>query len=336
MKLRLVLVTLFVSAFWIAGCSALTPPTPTPTPAPTDVPTVAPTATTAATAVPPTAANPLPQAIGFALTKSQGAHSLKYDFNQTLTFVQDGKTQVLPVLSLKGVDSTLNRQVTLSGTTSDTHEQLTYDVVVLGQDVYIKGINGVTGVDPKQWYQLPPEAQQGVRQLPSAIGLLASFTPAEMGKAEFASTGSESLNNQTCTVWTAKNDQFAQALIGLTPDSDLTKQMGTIDLTEVKLWTCADGYINQLTGNVVGHQPDNKANTATLALHFLMSNFDEALKVDAPTGALPFPTQPPQATETGAAGSPTGAAGTPSAGATATGAATPTTAAAKPTASPTP
>src|SRR5437868_12236385 len=100
MKFRLLVVTVLISAFWIAGCSVLTPPTPTPTPAPTDVPTAVPTATVAATAVPQgtaTSANLPPQAISFALTKSQGAHSLKYDFSQTLTFVQDGKTQVLPV-----------------------------------------------------------------------------------------------------------------------------------------------------------------------------------------------------------------------------------------------
>jgi hypothetical protein len=86
---------------------------------------------------------------------------------------------------------------------------------------------------------------------------------------------------------------------------------------------------------VIGHSPDNKANTATLALHFLLSNFDEALKIDPPTGALPFPTQQPQPTE--ALPKPTDAAATPSAGATSTGgAATPTNAATSPTTSPTP
>lgn len=304
MKFRLFVIACFLSVFLVAGCSALTPPTPTPTPAPTTAPTDVPTATplppptvNPATATP---ANTLPQAISFALNKTQDAKSLKYDFQQGLTIVKDGKTQELPVLVLQGSDSTLNRQVTISGTTSDTKEFITYEVIVLGQDAYIRGVTGVTNVDPKKWYALPEAAQAGIRQLPSARGLIASFAPEDVGNAEFTSAGTETLNGEACTIWDAKNAAGAQAMIGVAGDSEMKKQVGEIDTTVVKLWTCADGFIHQLLGEVQGHAADNKANTVKVSLHFLMSDFDQAIKIDPPAEFDPFPTPPPQTQPTAA------------------------------------
>lgn len=305
MKFRLFVIACFVSVFLIAGCSALTPPTPTPTPAPTALPTDVPTATALPQPTKPSATatqpNPLPQAIAFALNKTQDARSLKYDFKQGLTIVQDGKTQEIPVLVLAGADSTLNRQVTISGTTSDTNEFITYEVIVLGEDAYIRGVTGVDNVDPKKWYALPEAAQAGVRQLPSARGLIASFSPEDVGKAEFKSAGSEVLNEENCTVWQASNEPFAQVLMGVSADSELKKQVGEIDTTEVKLWTCADGFIHQLLGSVQGHSADNKANTVKVTLSFVMRDFNLAIKIDPPAEFLPFPTRQPQAQPTEAA-----------------------------------
>lgn len=299
MNFRILLTTSIAAAFLIAGCTALTPPTPTPTPAPTAVPTAVPTAT----ALPPTkpaatatTANALPQAIAFALNKTQEVRSLKYDFQQLLTVVQDGKTQEIPMLSLKGQDSTLNRQVSLKGTT-ESNELISYDVVVLGEEAYIRGITGVTGVDPTKWYSLPPAAQAGVRQLPSARGLIASFSPEDVGKAEFKSVGKQELDQENCTIWEAQNKPLAQALLGVGADSPLKKQVGEIDTTEVKLWTCADGYIHQLTGTLTGRSAANPANTVKLTLNFVMSDFNLALKIDPPTEFGQLPTPPPQTQE---------------------------------------
>jgi hypothetical protein len=220
---------------------------------------------------------------------------MKFEFASDVTLLQGGQTKKVPGLALKGSDSTLNRQVTISGTTSDTNEFITYEVVVLGADVYIKGLGG-NGLNEKQWYQLPEAAQAGVRRLPTARGLIASFGAEDVAKALFKAEGRETLDDATCSVWSAQSPQFAQTLIGVTAESDLKKQLGEIDKTEFKLWTCADGYIHLMTGQVEGHSAENKENKATVTLRFQMNSFDEALKIQAPTGALPFPSAPPQPT----------------------------------------
>jgi hypothetical protein len=219
---------------------------------------------------------------------------LKYDFAQELTLVQDGKTNRVPVLTLSGLDSTLDRQLKISGTTSDTNEFITYDVVVIGAEAYIKGVTGVPGVNPAEWYALPEAAQAGVRRLPSARGLIASFSPEDVGKARFQSMGSETLDELTCTVWSAQNPTFAQSLLGMAEESELRKQMAEISRTELKLWTCADGYIHRMTGEVQGPSEQNAADSVTLTLRFELSNFNEALKIEPPPDVNPFPTTPPQ------------------------------------------
>lgn len=306
MKLRALLVSCLIPAgILLAGCGGIFPtatPTPTATPLPTGTPTAAPTAPPTATRPKPTATdeNTLPPAIAFALNKTQNAHSMKFEFASDVTLLQGGQTKKVPGLALKGADSTLNREVTISGTSNDTNEFITYEVVVLGDDVYIKGLTG-NGLNGNQWYQLPEEAQAGVRRLPTARGLIASFTPEDVAKAQFKAEGSETLDEQTCSVWSAQVPQFAQALIGVTAESDLKKQLGEIDKTEFKLWTCADGFIHLLTGQVHGHSAEPKDNQAEVTMRFRMNSFEEALDIRAPADAIPFPSGPPQAEPTTAA-----------------------------------
>ena len=292
MKFRVLFFAGLVSIFFITACSALTPPTPTPTPAPTETPTTVPTATTEPTRPKPTAskANALPPAIAFALNKTQSANSMDFEFESAVTLVQAGQSKKVPGLALKGFDSTLNRQVTISGTTSDTNEFISYQVVVVGEDVFIKGLGG-NGLDEKQWYLLPEEMQAGVRRLPTARALIASFSPDDVGKAQFQAAGSETIDDENCSVWSAQNPTFAQTLIGVTDDSDLKKQLGEIDGADFKLWTCADGYIHLMQGSVRGHSAQNQADTVTVTLNFQMKDFNKAVKIEPPTDVKPFPSQ---------------------------------------------
>lgn len=300
MKLRALLVFCFItSGTLLAGCGGIFP-TPTPTPTATPLPTATATATPTVTATRPrptaTPANPMPPAIAFALNKTQEARSMNFEFESLVTLTQAGQTKKVPGLALKGFDSTLNRQVSISGTTSDTNEFITYEIVVLGADVYIKGLGG-NGLNDQQWYKLPEAAQGGVRRLPTARGLIASFSPEDVSKAQFKADGSETLDDETCSVWSAQNPENAQTLIGVTAESDLRKQLGEIDQTEFKMWTCADGYIHLMTGQVQGHSAENKEDLATVTLRFQMNHFEEAFDVQAPTGAIPFPNAPAPATE---------------------------------------
>ena len=330
MKSRALFLCILAAGSFFVGCNVLTPPTPTPTPAPTETPTPVPTATAAPTRPRPSAtpANALPPAIAFALNKTQSANSMEFEFESAVTMVQGGQTKTIPGLALKGFDSTLNRDVLISGTTSDTNEFISYQVVVVGEDVFIKGLGG-NGLDEKQWYQLPQEMQAGVRRLPTARGLISSFSPEDVGKAEFQAAGNETLDDENCSVWSAQNPTFARTLIGVSEESDLRKQLGEIDGAEFQLWTCADGYIHQMKGNVRGHSAQNTADTVTVTLNFQMKDFNVARKIEAPTGVKPFPvptsSQPPsvptQATDSTPSTSPT--ASTPSASPTQTQSASP-------------
>ncbi len=316
MKFRVLFFVGLVSIFFTTACSALTPPTPTSTPAPTETATPVPTNTPEPTRplATATAANAVPPAISFALNKTQNARSMQFEFESSVTTVQDGQTKKIPGLALQGMDSTLNRNITISGTTSDTNEFITYQVIVLGEAVYIKGISG-NGLDPQEWYDLPEAVQAGVRRLPTARGLIASFDPADVSSAQFQAAGSETVDDENCSVWTANNAKYAQTLVGVTADSELGKQLGQVDNAEFKIWTCADGYIHLMTGQVLGHAAAKTQDTTTVTLRFHMNRFEEAFKFQAPANFKPFPGAP-QAQPTANATKATGATPTPTRSAT--------------------
>lgn len=322
-----------ISVLVLAGCAVLPTPAPTPTATPAPTSTPLPTATAQPTAARPqptvTQANALPPAVAFALNKTQGAHSMDFDFLTGITNVVSGKTTELPGLALKGQDSTLNRHVTVSGTTSDTNEFITYEVIVFGDNVYVKGLTGVPGIDPALWYVLPAEMQSGVRRLPTARGLLSSFNAEDFASAKFSNNGTEPLDDETCTVWSAQNPATIQKIIGVNDSETLKKQLGEIDGSTLKIWTCADGYIHKIEGQVLGHNAQNTNDTVSINLHFKMNQFDGAFDIQAPPDAKPFaPQAEPTATATptnatpGAGASPTAEHSTPKAQATPTSKAT--------------
>lgn len=281
-----------ISVILFVGCGIVPTPAPTPTATPLPTNTPLPTATVQPTAMRPqptaTPANALPPAVAFALNKTQSARSLDFDFSTGITNVSNGKTTELPGLAVKGQDSTLNRHVTVSGTTSDTNEFITYEVIVFGDNVYVKGLTGVPGIDPAVWYILPAEMQSGVRRLPTARGLLSSFNAEDFASAKFSKAGTEALDEETCTVWEAQNPATIQKIIGVNDSETLKQQLGEIDGSTLKLWTCADGYIHKIEGQVLGHNAQNKNDTVSINLYFKMNQFDRAFDFQAPPDAKPF------------------------------------------------
>ncbi len=285
--------TLFLvgAMFFLFGCGIL--PTPTPTPTATPLPTQTPTAVPTNTATPrpsPTATktNALPPALTFALNKTQRALSMNFDFATRFIATQNDTKSEQPGLAIQGQDSTLNRHVKVSGLASDTNELITYELIVSGDNAYVKGLTGVPGIDPALWYVLPAELQAGVRRLPTASGLLSSFTLDDFAAAKFQAAGSETFDEQTCTIWTAQNKTTIQKIIGINDSETLKQQLGEIDQTELKVWTCADGYIHLIRGQVRGHNAAKPNDTVSIELYFQMNQFDQAFSIQEPPDALPF------------------------------------------------
>lgn len=281
-----------IAALLLVGCDSFVALTPTP--APTETPTSIPTATAAPTARPratPAKEGALPPAIAFALNKTQNVRSLDFDFSTGITRVHANQTTELPGLAIKGQDSTLNRNVVISGMTSDTNEFITYQVIVLGENVYIKGLTDVPGIDPTLWYQLPADLQNAARSMPSARGLLNSFVADDLAAAQFHSVGAETLDDENCTVWAAQNPPAIQKIIGVNDSATLEKQLGEIDRSELKIWTCADGYIRKIQGQVLGHNAQVENDTVSINLYFKMNQFDQAFEIQAPPDAQPFAPQ---------------------------------------------
>ncbi len=292
------------AALGFAGCGILTAPPPTATPLPTATATASPTTAPTATRPKPTAtpSNALPSALAFALNKTQGVRAVEYDFSTSIVSVQDTEATELPGLALKGQDSTLNRHVVVSGITSDTNEFITYEALVLGEKVYIKGLTGVPGIDPALWYQLPVEMQNAVRRLPTARGLVNSFQAQALGAAKFQNVGAEIVDDENCTVWAAQNTEAILDVIGVTDSATLASQLGEIDGAELKIWTCADGYIHKLHGLVRGHNAQNKNDTVNIKLDLTLNRFDHAFEIQAPPDAKLFaPQEPTRTTPTAAA-----------------------------------
>ena len=298
-----------IAVILFVGCGIVPTPTPTPTATPLPTNTPLPTATALPTATRPqptaTKENALPPAIAFALNKTQSMRAVEFDFATGIVRVQDGKTTDLPGLAVKGQDSTLNRRVVVSGTTSDTNEFITYEVIVFGENAYVKGLTGVPGIDPALWYVLPADLQTGVRRLPTARGLLNSFNADDFAAAKFQKEGTETLDDETCTLWSAQNPQVIQKIIGVNDSETLKKQLGEIDRSELKLWTCADGYIHKIQGQVLGHNALDKNDTVSIKLDFAMNRFDQALDIQAPPDAKPFVQQEPTTATPASSTSPT-------------------------------
>lgn len=284
------------------GCTgAASTPQPTVLSNPTALTKTVPPTSTSSLPVSGTAANDmLPPEISAAFSKTRAAQNVRYEISSEFSFIQDGKQVKPPGLQARGEESGANHHLAISGIMNATGETATFEFVTLEGVTYIKGLSGIPGVDPTQWYIFPKELGNVTRDAPGVKALLADLAAQNLDRGNFQTAGTETVDGQACTVWSAQNPKLAQSFIGIANNRDTTSQLQTLDKGEFRMWTCADGYIHRITGAVWGHDASNPNNQANMQLTFHIFDHDAPITITAPAGAQEFqlPVQGTDATPT--------------------------------------
>ncbi len=260
------------------------------------------TAVGAATVAPtPKLAAPTPTPLADSASSSQVAESfartrqvarVRYKITSAVTLTQDGKAVPQNGLSAQGAENGDNRQLTLSGIMNATGDAATFDLIVLDGVTYLKGLNGIPGVNPAQWYRFPSELGNVTHDAPGVKSLLAQLELQDVQNAAFQNEGSETIGAQTCTRWLARDTHLAQGLLGIAGSARAGNQLQALDRAEFRVWTCADGYMHRLTGLVEGHDPANPSQRASVQLTIELYDHDGAIDITAPKDVQDFQAPP--------------------------------------------
>lgn len=271
----------------IAACGSGQASQPTTQPAAT---ITAPTAraNTPSTRTPPAVNPQLPAAITDALAKTRNVQNVRYEIISRVSLTQDSKTIEQPGLNAQGAESGDNRRLTLSGIMNATGQAASFEFVNLDGVTYIKGLNGIPGVNPAQWYRFPQELGNVTHDAPSVKSLLAQLELRDIQNASFQTAGNETLDGQPCVIWLARDPKLAEGLLGIAGSAQANNQLQALDQGEFRVWTCADGYVHRLTGLVQGHDPSSPNNRATVQLAVHLYDHDADITIAAPPDAQDF------------------------------------------------
>jgi inosine/xanthosine triphosphate pyrophosphatase family protein len=243
----------------------------------------------AAATIPSTFVKPqLSFAITDALARTRDVRNVRYEITSQVSLTQDSKTIQQPGLNAQGAESGENRQLTLSGIMNATGQATKFEFITLDGVTFIKGLNGIPGVNPAQWYRFPQELGNVTHDAPGVKSLLAQLETQDIQNAEFQNAGSETIDGQSCEIWYARDPKLAVGLLGIAGSAQANNQLQALDVGEFRVWTCADGFLHRLTGLVQGHDPSNPNNRATVQLTVHLYDHNADIAITAPPDARDF------------------------------------------------
>ncbi len=284
----------------LLGCDAPQSSTTTPTrPAPSaqvsrtvaQSPTVSspdPTAPTPNNSGTPDASLKLPPAITQAFIKTQALENVRYEITSEVSFTRSGETIRQMGLSAHGEERGEDRHLAISGVMNSTGDVVTYEFITLDGMTYARGLNGLPGINPAQWYRMGQELGNVTRDAPSVKTLLADLEIREFQKTAFHQAGTETVDKLECVVWKAENPKLGQGFIGIANNREAAAQLKEVDHAEFSVWICVDGYIHRITGEVAGHDPANTRNKASVGLKFSIFDQNAPITITAPANAKEF------------------------------------------------
>jgi len=250
--------------------------------------TVAPAVTLATPTATPLAEQAPPSQVAQVFARTRAIERVRYKITSAVALTQAGKLVPQNGLSAQGAENGDNRTLTLSGVMNEAGDVTTFDLIVLDGVTYLKGLNGIPGVNPAQWYRFPQELGNVTHDAPGVKSLLAQLEWQDVQNAVFQNEGSEMLDAQTCTRWLARDTKLAQGLLGIAGSARAGNQLQALDRAEFRVWTCSDGYMHRLTGLVEGHDPANPTARATVELTIELYDHDGAIEITAPENVQDF------------------------------------------------
>lgn len=218
-----------------------------------------------------------------ALQKTLAAPNARYELAAQITLTQNDAPIAQPGIRARGQENGANRQLVLEG---GPGASATFEFIVLDGETFIKGLSGMPGIDPAQWYRFSNELGNITRDAPNRNTLLAALNPQTLEQSGFASAGHETFDGQDCSIWLTQDLKLVSNFIGIANSqvNDLNKQ----NAGELRVWTCADGYIHQLRGSLQGHLPANPTAPATMQLTVHLFDYDAPITITAPDDARDF------------------------------------------------
>lgn len=230
----------------------------------------------------------LPSDIANAFIKTRSVRNVRYEITSQVSLLQNGKPQQKPGVHAIGAESGDNRQLALSGIMNATGEAATFEFITLDGVNYIKGLYGIPGINPAQWYRFTRELGNVTHDAPGIRTLLAQLEMQDIQNAAFQNVGSETLDGQSCVIWLARDPKLAEDLLGIAGGTQANSEFQALDQGEFRVWTCADGYMHRIIGSVLGHDPAAPEHQATMELSVHLYDHDAEIIITAPPDARDF------------------------------------------------
>ena len=167
-------------------------------------------------------------------------------------------------------------------------ESETLNIVVVGNDVYMRG--KLEEETQARWYKLAAQDTQGLTLTPTE--LLEPMTHVTYDDNAFSKTGSETLNNQTCDVYTGSRAAFDAVFPEIAQSSLLNPEvvdLTAIDRAEYKLWICADGNAHRIAYNFDAHSKTDARKKGAFTFEAQIADLGTDINIQAPTDAVDMP-----------------------------------------------
>lgn len=279
------------------------PPTTAPTTAATAAPpttapetTQLPAATTAATAAAP--AGGAGSSFAEALKNSQSTKVYRMELSlkasgdlANLGGSSTPSTEELTLLTMKGAINDQDSDLTLGGIFAQLITGFlgfdgTEDVrmVTVGKQGYING--KLSGTTEAKWYVLPGD-QNSVQTPVDPQKILESFSKSNLGADEFTKTGTETLDNVQCDVYSGTREAVVKAFQDV-GGNQTPVDASTVDAADMKFYLCSDKFLHQITMNVAVHDKAKPDQKGTFALFMHLFDINGNIKIEAPANAEPI------------------------------------------------
>lgn len=308
---RAIAVFIFL-AIIIMGCDN-TQPTPSPTMIPTPLSaSVSPALPTPARAVPaltPTpiilpATTPTPSAAAGsdaetlvnALLRVKTATRYRFEVTiigrgaltvgRSITSESGSEPKEVILVSLQGAIRDQDAHLVISRPTFLTaNPDRPLEVIHVGGKSYLKGPLPLVGANQDTWYELAPQMSNPVQPALLPGQVLDLFGAEGLDPADLK-RGSESLDGQSCDVYSGDTSALLRALNRLENATGATPNLDSIDRTEFMLWVCEDGYIHQVRLLIEGHDKSDQKGSYQVLIK--LSDWNGDIQITPPVDAQPL------------------------------------------------
>ncbi len=303
------LVPLLLLALLLAACGG-TPAVPTTTPVPTATPEPSPTLEPSPTAEPSPEPTETPEAtedsdtgddaatdgdIQAAIERSRAIET--YRFALTVSGQGLGEEQLpgaepgqsVELFSVEGAFNGSDSDLVLGGFLSSllgVEDGLS--VMNVGDVSYLRGPVPLLGAAEDRWYELPAD-QSGIADPPlAANNLLGSPGDESFDESGFTLTGSEELDDLQCDVYTGDRDATLAALENLGEETLPGGEEENLEVAELRLWVCEDGYVHQMQAELSGVNPEAPDQQVELMVLMRFFDINADISIEAPADAVPL------------------------------------------------